>query len=393
MKLFYDSWQELWFQNDSTERLSFGANKVPLPHADGKAVFSVDINTKHDNVGPLIGIMASLSTKGTVVGNAPLFKALQREALANGGVTFVFPPEGINNGRVSGFMFLPEKNAWYSVVTPLPHAVYNRVPLRKTEDSPAFNQAGELFTEWRIPFFNPSFIDKSELYQLFSSRPFLKSLMPETINVSEKQELADFLTKHEGIYLKPALSSRGSGIFSLRKEENGSIHFKSHTKKRIYPAFSHFWEENSSELLSRHYIAQVEIIPDLLEGNRYDFRIHGHDSGKGYQITGIGVRQSQKQSLTTHIPNGGRLIPYERVQTKQHDDFFAKLVTEVGELLTKEMGYFGEFSLDAGVTKSGDYVLYEVNSKPMEFNEVEIEKRRVKKIIELLFRKADFKAE
>jgi hypothetical protein len=202
--------------------------------------------------------------------------------------------------------------------------------------------------------------------------------------------LADFLSKHCSLYLKPALSSRGSGIFLVRKKTAGCIEFQSHAQKKIYPSFERFWEENRTKFDSRNYIAQVEVNPALLDGKRFDFRIHAHDSLKGYRITGIGVRQSLKQSLTTHIPNGGILIPYERVRTNDHDVFFTKLVREVGQILSKEIGYFGEFSIDAGITKTGEYVLYEVNSKPMEFDEKEIEKSRVQKIIELLFLKASY---
>lgn len=391
MRLYYDHWHDLWYQRDSKERISFGKNKVPLPSFnDGKDLFSFDLNVVNGSVGPLIGIMASLSKNGAVLGNIPLFKTIQREAMKNGGVSVVFAPEEIKNERVSGFIFIPKTEAWYPVITPLPHVVYNRVPLRKTEESPAFIQATRLFEEWKIPFFNPSFIDKSTLYELGNNHPFLKPLMPETIVVNEEDILKDFLQKHKGVYLKPALSSRGNGIFLIQSQKDGGIEFKSHNQRATYPSFLHFWREKSNQLLKRRYIAQMEITPAKLDGNRFDFRIHAHDSLEGYKITGIGVRQSQKQNLTTHVPNGGVLIPYERVQTEEHDQFFVELVQNVGNMLTKELGYFGEFSIDAGLTESGKYVLYEVNSKPMAFDEQKIEAQRIRQMVELLFRKANY---
>jgi hypothetical protein len=380
----------LWYQNKTTERVSFGANQVPVPNKQGEELFSVALLQNKGKIGPLIGIMTSLAEKGKVIGNVSFFKALQLEAVDHHGVTVVFPPEGIKNGKVSGFMFIPEKEAWYPVITPLPNVVYNRVPLRKTEKSLAFKQAKDVFTEWKIPFFNPAYIDKNGLFELFNQHSFFQRLLPETIKVSEKQRLNEFLLKHKGIYLKPALSSRGSGIFLLRIDIDGRIQFKSHSIKKIYPSFERFWEDYSLSMLTKGYIAQVEVNPDLLDGNRYDFRIHAHDSINGYEITGIGVRQSQKQNLTTHIPNGGRLIPYERVRTDKHDRFFSHLVQKVGQVLSKELGYFGEFSIDAGLTATGEYVLYEVNSKPMEFDEKKIERKRVEKLTNLLFRKAGF---
>ncbi|MBY0095233.1 YheC/YheD family protein [Mesobacillus maritimus] len=391
MRLYYDHWHDLWYQRESEERISFGKNKVPLPtFNDGKDLFSFDLNLVNSSVGPLIGIMASLSKNGAVLGNIPLFKTLQQEAMKNGGVSVVFAPEEIKNERLSGFIFIPKTESWYPVITPLPDVVYNRVPLRKTEESTAFIQATSLFEEWKIPFFNPSFIDKSTLYELGSNHPFLKPLMPETIVVNEEDLLKDFFEKHQGVYLKPTLSSRGKGIFLIRSKD-GEVEFRSHNQQTIYPSFDHFWKEKNAQLLKRRYIAQMEIIPAKLDGHRFDFRIHAHDSLDGYKITGIGVRQSQKQNITTHVPNGGVLLPYERVQTKEHDQFFQELVKNVGHMLTKELGYFGEFSIDAGLTESGKYILYEVNSKPMTFDEKKIEKERIRQMVALLFRKANYK--
>jgi hypothetical protein len=391
MRLYYDHWHDLWYQRESKERVSFGQNKVPLPEFnDGKDLFSFDLNVINGNVGPLIGIMASLSKNGAVLGNIPLFKMLQREAIKCGGVSVVFAPEEIKNERVSGFIFIPKTESWYPVITPLPHVVYNRVPLRKTEESTAFIQATRLFEEWNIPFFNPSFIDKSTLFELGSKHPFLTPLMPETIVVNEEDLLKEFLQKHQGVYLKPALSSRGNGIFLIRFQQEGRVEFKSHNQQTTYPTFKDFWSDKKNLLLKRRYIAQMEIAPAKLDGHRFDFRIHAHDSLEGYQTTGIGVRQSQKQNLTTHVPNGGVLLPYKRVQTREHDQFFNKLVKNVGQMLTQELGYFGEFSIDAGLTDSGEYVLYEVNSKPMAFDEKKIEEERIRQIVGLLFRKANY---
>lgn len=391
MRLYYDHWHDLWYQRESKERVSFGKNKAPLPNFnEGKDLFSFDLNVVNGHVGPLIGIMASLSKNGAVLGNIPLFKMLQREAIKRGGVSVVFAPEEIKNERVSGFIYIPKSESWYPVITPLPDVVYNRVPLRKTEESTAFIQATRLFEEWNIPFFNPSFIDKSTLFKLGSNHPFLKPLMPDTIVVNEQDFLQDFLQKHHGVYLKPTLSSRGNGIFLIRSQPDGGVKFKSHNQEINYPSFSDFWSDKNNLILKRRYIAQVEITPAKLDGHRFDFRIHAHDSLDGYQITGIGVRQSQKQNLTTHVPNGGVLIPYERVQTKEHDQFFRKLVKNVGHMLTKELGYFGEFSIDAGLTESGKYILYEVNSKPMAFDEKKIEEERIQQMVGLLFRKANY---
>jgi hypothetical protein len=390
MKLYYDPWQELWYQNETPGPVSFGSNRIRLPFRQEGESFSVDVNVKNANAGPLIGILASMSPQGTIVGNTSLFTVLQRQAIARGGLTIVFPPEGIDSGKITGCVFDLKKDKWFPVSAPLPHVVYNRVPLRKTEKSQAFREATTLFEEWNIPFFNPSFIDKYDLYEIFSKNPFLGSLLPETIKVDDPKRLEDFLKEQGGVYLKPALSSRGSGLYILRSLPGGAIELESHTAKWTFPAFDEFWGNKKEGLLKRQYIAQSEVEPAKLDGNRFDFRIHIHDSPEGYKVTGVGIRHAQTQNLTTHLPNGGIIIPYEKVRTKKHDLFIKKLAMEAGNLLSKHMGYFGEFSIDAGITESGNYVLYEVNSKPMAFDEAEIENTRIQKLLNLLFRKSGF---
>lgn len=73
------------------------------------------------------------------------------------------------------------------------------------------------------------------------------------------------------------------------------------------------------------YIAQEEIHSAEYEGTRFDFRILAHANQEEYILTGVGVRLSQKQDVTTHIPSGGRLIPYRQFQSNDHDEFFRLL--------------------------------------------------------------------
>ncbi|WP_121609700.1 YheC/YheD family endospore coat-associated protein [Mesobacillus foraminis] len=390
MKLYYDPWQEIWFQDGNNGKINFGKNRMRVPDIQGSGKYCFEMLNLEGNAGPLIGIMTSITSKGIVKGNRSLFKKLQSEALSKGGMTIVFPPEGLNGNQISGHTYLNDKSEWIPIVTPLPHVVYNRVPLRKTEESLAYSQASSLFQEWNIPFFNPSFINKYELYKFVSSHPMLAPLMPETILVNDMESLKDFFDRNKNIYLKPVLSSQGDGLYTLRLVKDNILELSSHTVKLEYSSFEDFWTAKSQKILDRHYIAQAEIIPALLDGSRFDFRIHAHDSPEGYKVTGVGIRLSKKQSLTTHVPNGGIVIPYERVRTKEHDKFFAWLVKEVGFLISRELGYFGEFSIDAGITERGNYVLYEVNSKPMSFDEEDIEQRKTSKIMELLFLKAGF---
>ncbi|WLR42801.1 hypothetical protein LC087_00725 [Bacillus carboniphilus] len=59
------------------------------------------------------------------------------------------------------------------------------------------------------------------------------------------------------------------------------------------------------------------------------------------------------------------------------------LVNEIGHCLSSQLGKVGEFSLDLGITEEDQFVLFEINSKPMKFDEKPIEKARINALAEL----------
>lgn len=392
MILHYDPRLKVWLYGAGADpRVSFGFNHIQLqafqPLKEDSHSFT--FKQKEGNAGPLIGIMAGMDKRMNLIGNGLLFQDLQAEVVKRNGMIVVFPPDTLGKDGMTGVTYLPDLNKWIPIKTPLPHIVYNRIPFRKSERHPAFTEAVDYFTALDIPVFNPAFLDKYQTFRLFSADSELRELMPETIQLCSLDELTGFILKHQRIYLKPASSSRGKGIFRLRSE-NGLLHFTSHESKLVYPNLEAFWEEHARTLKNRPYIAQKEVSPVKVKGNRFDFRVHAHDGSNGYEVTGIGVRQAKKQDLTTHLPNGGMLLPYDHFRSERHDRFFAQIVRRIGKVLSSHLGYFGEFSLDAGVMEDGSYVIYEVNSKPMVFDEVHIEKKRVSAMADLFFRKSGF---
>ena len=340
--------------------------------------------------GPLIGILAGNGKNRSVVGNGPFFKELQKEILKDGGLSVVFTPIDINEREkeIKGFVYSPEQDQWSLVTCPLPHVVFNRVPFRSLESTDSFRDAYHYFQRHRIPFFNPSFLNKYELFQILSMDPILQSFLPDTTAINEDTSLQSFLEKHQRIYLKPIYGAKGKGIYMIRLSKDQTIRLNALTFEQTFKDFHAFWKEWGESLLKKIYIAQEAIEPSLFQGKRYDFRVLAHFSEACYQVTGIGVRQAGDQEITTHIPNGGCLIPYKGIQSAEHDLFFAMIVKRAGELLSKEKGFFAEFSIDAGISVDGKYVLYEINSKPMRFDEPEIEEKRLRTLSQMFMKMA-----
>ncbi|WP_462408891.1 YheC/YheD family endospore coat-associated protein [Neobacillus sp. Marseille-QA0830] len=337
---------------------------------------------------PLIGIMTARNTKGAIAGNLQLFTALQKELITHNGSSYIFAIDGVERESITGYSYSFSKGKWLKGKFPYPNLVYNRIPFRKTEQDQASQQFFDSLKERNIPFFNPCFIDKLELYQVLGNHPILKKHLPATILVNDKTDLWLFLNRHSQIYLKPAKSSKGRGIYRLGYCTDHQIKLEGIHESFTYPSFEPFWDDWSELLIKKHYIAQQDIQSAEFQGYRYDFRILAHAGQSGYELTGIGIRQSQKQDITTHIPAGGRLLPYERLQSNTHDQFVQSILPAVGAALTERYGFFGEFTIDAGLSQSGQYFIYEVNSKPMTFDELEIEEKKINRLCQLFLQLA-----
>lgn len=338
---------------------------------------------RNKNARPLIGIVTAKKSNGSLAGNGPLFIELQKKLISLNGISFVFTPEDVEEDSILGYCYSPEKDRWIKDIFPYPDLVYNRIPFRKTEQDGLSQIFFSKLIEKNIPFFNPCFIDKYELYEMMSNHDILVRFLPKTIRVHHKEDLSSFLMKYNRIYLKPSQSAKGKGIFRLERLYSEEIQLDGVNRSQHFCSYDDFWEEWKKDLLEKNYLAQEEIRSAQFEGARYDFRILAHGNYDTYSLTGVGIRQSEKQVITTHIPTGGKLLPYKLLQTNEHDQFFELIIPSIGKALSSQFGYFGEFSIDACISENGEYYIYEVNSKPMSFDESDIEEKKIEELCRL----------
>jgi len=379
MKLFYDSLEKEWFHTDGMN-ISFGksSNSIPVKTvaADGPS-FTADVF--HSFI-PAIGIMSCRSPKNkeVVSGNSALFQSLHRYLTRHNIFSFIFTAEDVLEGNWRGLVYSESEQKWLRMAVPIPSLVYNRIPFRKFEESDSYKHLKQLFAELDIPMFNPGFIDKYALYHCLRKDRFLLNFLPETFKLTSESQLLILLQKYESLYLKPGKGNRGRGIslVSLNKNQTISIKKTSGTKK--FSTLTKFWLDEGSRLLKKNYIAQRAIMPKKLNGHRYDFRILAHYWKGSYQVSGKAIRMSQTQEVTTHIPKGGILYPYKNLQSLELDQLLNQITQQCGVALSKENGFYGEFSIDLGQDESGQLFIYEINAKPMQFDEEDIERQRLK---------------
>ncbi|MDI4671622.1 hypothetical protein MKZ47_21450, partial [Pseudoalteromonas shioyasakiensis] len=89
------------------------------------------------------------------------------------------------------------------------------------------------------------------------------------------------------------------------------------------------------------------------------------------------------ESVTTHVFHGGTILPYKEVKERIDEAALERLIALSGARLGERFGFVGEFSADIGVGSEQQLYIYEINAKPMVFDEPEIEARRLERLNQL----------
>lgn len=397
MKIYYNESNKNWWHEQKGQMLTFGIDNtiIPIEDINDKTtdIVSFDIEPFHTQVVLTIGILTKNSKKsGEISGNLSLFRSLHMYLLEHGILSYVITVEDLLKQENCGYIYSSNHRKWKKISVPLPHIVYNRIPLHSFESSQSFQKIKDIFSNYQIIMFNPSFIDKYEMYSAFQQHERLKPLLPQTIVITNFKAFAEFFHTHKSIYLKPRKGNRGNGIYTLSQNKDGTLQLKSPNYIESYPSLISYWNIHEKQLHLKKYIAQQAILPKRKNGHRYDYRLLVHYENGFFKLSGKGVRMSQTQEITTHVPKGGKLYPYHEVTTESLDEQLAEIAHLCGTVLTKELGFIGEFSIDLGESETGELFIYEVNSKPMQFDEVDIEENRLVQLKKLFIELMNLKS-
>lgn len=322
----------------------------------------------------IVGILTSMRKYPRLDGNKNNFQQIQRELIRVGGISYVFSPFSMDNSNIEGAIFLPRNNQWVRMTFPYPHVVYNRIPFREEERTEAFLNAISLFQAKQIPYFNSQFFYKDTLFHMLQKESL--SFIPETITPDSKLHMMKFVKRHHQVYAKPAGQSKGEGIQELTYFSTQTVLQRKINGEELIVHM----DELFPYLTENHYILQRAIRQNTVEGNPYDLRILVHFVHHTFRISGIGIRVRSKDSLTTHIRYGGTIIPSTTIPI--NNEVIQQIVTTCGQLLQREYGPIYEFSLDIGM-EGENYYLFEINSKPMVFDELHIRRNGIQNLIQI----------
>ncbi|MFC5529326.1 YheC/YheD family protein [Cohnella yongneupensis] len=340
-------------------------------------------NDDNDEIqlGPLIGVL----TDGVRSASAPFGDrtGFVRELLRLGekkAYFFAFTPRDINwQQETVHAWFLDGGGGWVRRVVPLPDVVYNRLTSRRAETTMPITSLRERFLKKRIPFFNWSFFNKSDVYKLLDNDVEALRHLPESVNNPSAERIRELLEKHQFLYYKPTAGSLGIGIYRLtyhprrgyfvRYRRNGG---------NVLLRFSNF-ASLMKMLRARHgsglssYVVQQGIRLVEIDNCPIDFRFHMHKDGRNqWVVAGIGAKKAGRGSVTTHIKNGGSLMTPEQALSRTFGDRAETVLKEAKDVAVKlsesiERNYphtLGELGLDIGIDRDGAVWMFEANAKP-----------------------------
>ncbi|MWV44032.1 YheC/YheD family protein [Paenibacillus sp. HJL G12] len=333
-------------------------------------------------LGPLIGVLSDGPTTNSsqpFSSRTGFIKQLLREGKRKCYI-FAFTPRDINwqQETVNGY-FLNDNGSFYRKTVPLPDVVYNRLPSRKAETSSSINQLRERLGRRKIPYFNWSFFNKSDIYRLLENDNTVNLYVPESHMNPTPEKIKDMLERHQFLYYKPSGGSLGKGIYRLiYLPKKGYFARYRKGNGNVLLRFSSF-NSMMRMLQSRHgrsldsYVIQQGIRLVEIDNCPIDFRFHMHKNGNNkWVVVGIGAKKAGRGSVTTHLKNGGSLLTPQQALGRtfgSRSDEVLQNAKKIAITLAEAIEFhhqhlLGEIGFDLGIDQDEKVWMFEANAKP-----------------------------
>ena len=366
-------------RNGQSLRLSLAlANELNLPHA-GKCLVTKR-GSSEIQIGPLIGILAARSEQeGISFGGMSGYFRQVIGAGEDKSYCFAFSPKDVNWEKETVTGYFPLKTGgWVRRKFPLPDVVYNRMQSRQAEGYTSMSSFKERFLRRSIPLFNWSFFDKSDVYRLLVDDPLAKHIPESHLNPAVST-IKEMLNKYGTVYLKPSGGSLGAGIYKLirHREQRYTVRYRSRGQNK---AVHYTSMDRMINMLMKHqrsrfhqYIAQQGIDLIQVESCPVDFRFHMTKDGENqWVVAAIGAKKAGKDSITTHVASGGKLLGTDQVFRLVFGENASQILrkvrltaVELARAIERNYPYLlGEIGFDLGIDRSGKVWMFEANAKP-----------------------------
>lgn len=384
------------------DRIAFGSHSCEAtlkahPHNKEIIVMSADIQEQlhfpnlniplhvfYENstlfLGPLVGIFTSGFTPFPLrpIGDRSLFfSKLLSVQKSVGVIPFVFGEHHMDweQGLIEGYFY--QNNGWERHLIPFPNVVYDRLPNRRSENRKEQRAVKErMQSEYLIPWYNPGFFNKLDIYEKLYNDYNVYKYLPETVPFTSFYHIEAMLSQYGQVYIKPINGSLGLGVHQILFDKDENLYYCRYHDLQGTKRLQKF---SSLEKLINHVFKRRSLenmlvqqgIPLLKSNNRpVDFRVHTNKDANGnWLVTAMAAKIAGLGSVTTHVKNGGVIKTVDEIFTNEEKLHYIPRLNEAALMLSNSLekqidGIVGEIGFDLGIDKDGQIWLFEANSKP-----------------------------
>ncbi|MFD0829194.1 YheC/YheD family endospore coat-associated protein [Neobacillus sp. M.A.Huq-85] len=337
----------------------------------------LDKQTLH--IGPLIGIFTAgfTSFPSQPMGERTQLFTKLLSVKNSGALPFVFGEQHIDweQGLIKGYFYY--KNTWQTFDVPFPNVIYDRLPNRKSERNPKLIKVKErLQKDYLIPWYNPGFFNKLDVYERLQQDGLAANFLPETIPFTSFSLIETMLAKYGHVYIKPKNGSLGLGVHQIIYDKHTGEYFCRYQDEDFVNRLRKF---SSLEKLFPHVFTNQRLDKMLVqqgihllrhEKRPVDFRVHTNKDEEGkWQVTAIAAKIAGLGSVTTHKRSGGDIKTLEEIFLGEESELYTEKLSRAALMLSEALehnieGIIGEIGFDLGIDRNGDVWLFEANSKP-----------------------------
>ncbi|WP_026689043.1 YheC/YheD family protein [Alteribacter aurantiacus] len=366
--IYYDPFYETWLGDEDTTQYSFGGKDLSFVEPSQRAIpFSVALCEKTKAVGPFVIVLTESHTIKPFTGDERLYLSIHRSLSRIGGVLMIVTASSLEDiHRTLGYIYNENNREWIQAHGGKPDVVYNRVPFRRLERKETFAQIKRALTNAHTSIFNPRFLTKKDLLEL----SIVNLNLPKTEELTSFSQFKQFVSVHRNVLIKDSNGSKGQGIYRLVQRHDDSCILT--TQKGSTPPLSleAIWGLLVPVLSKRTLLIQEQVKLTTWNGSPYDYRVLLHRVKGQWECSGVGIRVAGSEAFTTHTLYGGHLLDPLKVGLDTKD--VTSLAKETASLLPDT---FYELSMDIGSDEHNRLYVFDINSKPMIFDEAHIREK------------------
>lgn len=230
--------------------------------------------------------------------------------------------------------------------------------------------------DYLIPWYNPGFFNKLDVYERLQQDGLAANFLPETIPFTSFSLIETMLAKYGHVYIKPKNGSLGLGVHQIIYDKHTGEYFCRYQDEDFVNRLRKF---SSLEKLFPHVFTNQRLDKMLVqqgihllrhEKRPVDFRVHTNKDEEGkWQVTAIAAKIAGLGSVTTHKRSGGDIKTLEEIFLGEESELYTEKLSRAALMLSEALehnieGIIGEIGFDLGIDRNGDVWLFEANSKP-----------------------------